>query len=456
MKRLIEKYLDNWRGSPNRKPLILRGARQVGKTWVVDHLGKNAFKHYLKLNAEQDPGLRKIFSSNNPGLIINELSALFSIPIIENEILIFIDEVQTAPEVLAALRYFYEERPGLHIIAAGSLLDHTLGDMPYSMPVGRVEFAYLFPMNFIEFLMANGQEGLADYISAYEIEKPYGETLHQKLLEWLRLYFFIGGMPEAVKVYVETGQLAEVEKVHNSILTSFKYDFAKYATRRQQDHLNECMNYAAGNIGKKVKYSMINPGVKSTYLKEALLKLEMSRIVNLVRKTGSSKVPITQFVSNEVFKPLFLDTGLACRLSGIKLTDLKSLVTDFEGALAEQFIGQELLTTFAFYEDSKLYYWSREKKNANAEIDYLFQIENSIYPIEVKAGKTGTLKSLQVYLGEKNQDFGIRFNLDLPTMGRHLQAKINVNKQMVDVNFNLLSLPLYLVSQIKRLVGNLE
>jgi len=185
--------------------------------------------------------------------------------------------------------------------------------------------------------------------------------------------------------------LMEVEKVHSEILTSFKYDFAKYATRKQQEYLNECLEYSANNVGKKVKYVNINKNAHSSNLKEALLKLELSRIVHLVRRTKSSKVPISQYVDKETFKPVFLDIGLMCNLSRIKLSDVSNLVTDFEGALAEQFIGQELLSKFEYFEDAKLYYWSREAKNANAEIDYLFQLGNKIYPVEVKAGKTGTL-----------------------------------------------------------------
>ncbi len=452
MKRLFESHLQSWKVSPNRKPLIIRGARQVGKTYIVDQLGKSSFKYYLKINPEKDAGLKSIFQLNNPQLIITELSALTNIPIIENETLLFIDEIQLLPEALVALRYFFEDMPGLHVIAAGSLLDHTLNELPYSMPVGRVEFAYLYPMNFVEFLMANNQNGLVDYLTVFTLEKTISEAIHQKISSWLRLYFFIGGMPEAVRIYAETENLLEIEKVHNAILTSFKYDFAKYGTRKQQEYLNECLEYVAGNIGRKVKYVNINKNAHSNYLKEALLKLELSRIIHLVRRTGSSKVPISQFVNKDVFKPIFLDIGLVCSLVGIKLHDIKQLIVDFEGALAEQFIGQELLTTFEYFNDARLYYWSREKKNANAEIDYLYQVKNNIYPIEVKAGKTGTLKSLQVYLGDKHQKTGIRFNLDVPSVGHKLTANININGIVQEVEYSLISMPLYLAYYLKQLI----
>ena len=454
MKRLFEPYLDQWRTSPNRKPLIIRGARQVGKTWLVDQLGKNAFDYYLKVNPEKTPNLHSIFKLVDPQLIINELSVLFDTPVIEGKTLLFIDEVQLLPEALVALRYFYEEKPGLHVIAAGSLLDHTLNEMNYSMPVGRVEFAYLYPMNFLEFLLAIGKTGLADYIQSYKLNDQFGEALHTQILNWLRLYFFIGGMPASVKTYVETGNLIEVEKVQNAIITSFKYDFAKYGTKKQQSLLSDCLEYAARNIGKKLRYVNINRAEHSNNLKEALRKLELSRLLHMVRHTSSSKVPITQYVDEGVFKPLFLDIGLVCNLAGIKLTDIREMITDFEGMLAEQFVGQQLITGFDMYEDARLYYWMREKKNANAEIDFLHQIKNRIYPIEVKAGKSGTLKSLQVYLGEKGQKTGIRFNLDLPSFGRNLNANINIQGQIKELTYDLISLPVYMAGFVNTLLND--
>jgi predicted AAA+ superfamily ATPase len=450
MKRNIEAYLRQWKLNPRKKPLIIRGARQVGKTYVIDKFARESFKYYLKINPEQDSSLKLLFQGKNPQLIINELSALFGIPIIEGETLLFIDEIQLLPDAIAALRYFYEDMPGLHIITAGSLLDHTLNELPYSMPVGRVEFVYMYPLSFMEFLLANKQEGLIEYLNTFSLNTPFSPALHQKISEYLRLYFYIGGMPEAVKVYIETKNLIEVEKVHSGILTSLRYDFAKYGTRKQQEYLNDCLEYSANSIGKKVKYVNINKNAHSSYLKDALLKLELSRIVHLVRRTRSSKVPINQYVDKDVFKPVFLDIGLVCSMSKIKLSDIQNLVTDFEGALAEQFVGQELLCSFEHYEDARLFYWSREAKNTNAEIDFVYQIENKIYPIEVKAGKTGTLKSLQIYLAEKSETTGIRLNLDLPSIGNNLLATINTKGKMQTLIYNLISLPMYFAGKINQ------
>jgi len=296
-----------------------------------------------------------------------------------------------------------------------------------------------------------GEDGLCAYINNYAVDNDFSEAIHLKLSGLLRLYFFIGGMPEAIKTYIETKNLIEVEKVHANILTSLQYDFAKYGSRRQQDFLKASLHYVANNVGRKIKYANIIRDIHSSKIKEALLKLEMSRVIHLVRKTKSANTPITQYADNDNFKAIFMDIGLACHMAQIKLNNIQNLSTDFEGALAEQFVGQELIASSSFFKETKTYYWAREAKNSNAEIDYLFQKENEIYPIEVKAGKTGTLKSLQVFLGEKNKQKGIRLNLDVPNYGHNLQAKIRINKEEKNIDYSLLSLPIYFAGHINNM-----
>ena len=449
MKRLLDKYLLDWKTSYNRKPLILRGARQVGKTFTIKKFGKEKFENFLYINLEREEENKFIFNDKNLDKIINELSILYNTPIISGKTLIFIDEIQVSPNAIALLRYFYEEKPNLHIIAAGSLLDHTLNEIQYSMPVGRVEFMYMYPLNFKEFLLAHDHEILINYIEDYTFDKQFSKQIHAKISEYLRLYFFIGGMPESVKTYINTKNLIEVEKIHSSILTSLQYDFAKYGTRSQQDYMKTCLHYVVNNIGRKVKYVNINRNVKSSNLKTSLLKLEMSRIVHLIRKTLSVEVPITQHIDNNTFKPIFLDIGLANHLAQIKLTNIKNLITDFEGSLAEQFIGQEFIASFPHYTDGKLYYWMREAKNSNAEIDFLIQKDNKIYPVEVKAGKTGTLKSLQVFLTKKKEQTGIRFNMDIPNYGENLETNFKLKNKNINLKYNLFSMPLYFAGNIQ-------
>ena len=447
MYREFEKSLTQWKNSSNRKPLIIRGARQVGKTYSVEKFAKENFKFFLKVNLEQERDLYSIFESSKPQQIINELSAIYNIPFIEGETLLFIDEIQTSPKAIAALRYFYEEKPEIYIIAAGSLLDHTLNEMKYSMPVGRVEFAYMYPMSFMEFLIALNEKGYIDAIKNFQLKKPFSLAIHKKISELLRLYFFIGGMPEAIDYYVRENDLSGIEKIHANLITSIEFDFAKYGTRKQQEYLKDVLHYTANNIGKKVKYSNINKNAHSNLLKDAFLKLEMSRIVHLVKHTKSTEVPLTQMENHDVFKPIFMDIGLVNHIARIKLINIENLVTAFEGALAEQFVLQELIAGSEPYSELKLNYWIREAKSSNAEIDCLFQIRNTVYPIEIKAGKRGTLKSLHVFLAEKNKTTGIRFNMDMPSTGKDLTTKVNLIEKK-NLVYNLVSLPLYFAGNI--------
>ncbi len=452
MDRDIEKYLTTWKKSLKRKPLIVRGARQVGKTYSIEKFAGENYQYLLKVNLEQDRNIHSVFESLQPETIINELSALYQVPLMDELSLLFIDEIQACPKAIAALRYFYEQKPGLHIICAGSLLDHTLNEMQYSMPVGRIDFAYMYPLNFTEFLKAIGENGLISFIDNYIPIEPFSIAVHKRLLELLRLYFFIGGMPESVDYYVKTKDLSGIERLHSGLITSIEYDFAKYGTRKQQDHLKDVLHYVANNTGKKVKYVNVNRNVHSGLLKDAFIKLEMSRIIHLVRHTRSAKVPLSQMRDNDVFKPVFFDIGILNQLAGIRLMDINNLITASEGALAEQFVFQELIACSEPYIEQKLHYWIREAKNSNAEIDCLYQIGNQVYPIEIKAGKRGTLKSMHVFLAEKNKLTGIRFNIDIPTVGKGLTARVNLPGKE-DLTYDLISLPLYLAGRLGRIIN---
>lgn len=450
MYRKIEDYLLEWKSSSNRKPIILRGARQVGKTFTIEKFAEENFEHFVKINLEQEYELHSLFESAKPQQIINELSAIYNIPFIEGKTLFFIDEIQASPKAIASLRYFYEEKKDLHVIAAGSLLDHTLNEMPYSMPVGRVEFAYMYPLSFKEFLFALDETGLAKSIIDYQPGNTFGTAIHNRMAELLRLYFFIGGMPEAVEYYRGNHELSGVEKIHSNLITSIQFDFAKYGTRKQQEYLNDVLNYTANNIGKKVKYVQVNKNAQSKRLKDAFLKLEMSRIVHLIRHTKSTNVPLSQMESRDIFKPVFMDIGLVNHIARVKLIDINNLVLAFEGVLAEQFVLQELIANSDAYREEKLNYWVREAKNSNAEIDCLFQSGNQVYPVEIKAGKRGTLKSLHVFLTEKNMETGIRLNMDLPSLGEGLAARVNLPEKK-ELSYNLISLPLYMAGQLSNL-----
>jgi len=430
MKRYFESYLEEWKNRKSRKPLIVRGARQIGKTFTIEEFGKKNFTDVIKVNFEEKPDFKEFFKTNDIESILTNLTAYLGVSAKDGETLIFLDEIQQCPQAIAGLRYFYEKRPKLHIIAAGSLLDHVLNEINYSMPVGRVEFAYMHPLNFFEFLDAMGEVGLTGFLNNYEPWKKISPPIHDKLLKLVRMYYFIGGMPEAVREYTDTKDLIEVERIHESILRSLELDFSKYGTKAQQETLVAMLRYIPAGLGRKIKYVNIDPHKRSDALRTAFKLLEMSRIAGLVNHTSADGIPLEQGQNDRITKPLFLDIGLANHILKLRLTDINDLITVNEGSLAEQFVAQQMLSTVPFFLDPKLYYWVREAKNSNAELDFVTDHNNKIIPIEVKAGKSGTLRSLQVFMKEKKLKTALRFNADQPS------------KNTAD--YELISLPIYL------------
>nr|NQU93262.1 ATP-binding protein [Bacteroidota bacterium] len=447
IKRKIEKVFHEWSDRVNRKPLIVRGARQVGKTWAIEEFAKIRFDNYLKINLEQQKDIKKLFEKGDTFEITRELSLFFQTELIPGKSLLFLDEIQACPKAIVSLRYFYEQQKDLHVIAAGSLLDHTLNSMKYPMPVGRIEFCHMYPVSFSEFLEAQGEQNILSYLDEYTFAGNFSELIHTKLIDYLRLYYFVGGMPEAVNEYIIGKDLKSVERIHSNIINSLKFDFAKYGTLSQQEHLLDVFNYVANNVGKRIKYVNISETTRSTELKTAFKKLELSRVIHNIDRTTAGGVPLSAFTKDDKYKSIFMDIGLANHIGNIQLVDLQKLVTFNEGALAEQFIGQELLTIPETYLDPQLFYWSREVKNSNAELDFLYQHQNKIFPIEVKAGKSGSLKSLHLFLAEKNLLTGIRFNTDLPSFGE-LTAKVRIGNIQQQLSYRLISLPLYMCSNL--------
>jgi len=450
MKRFFSHYLNDWKHRKQRKPLIVRGARQVGKSFIIEEFGNNFFTYVIKVNFEEIPELRQLFITNNVTQIIQNLEVYFGKKIIMSDTLLFLDEIQVCPEAIVSLRYFYEKLPDLHIIAAGSLLDHTLNELQYSMPVGRVEFAYMYPMCFYEFLIAIDEEQLVEYLKNYNLQQKIAQPIHDKLLKLVRLYFFVGGMPEAVSVYAETRSLIDIERIHESIVKSLEFDFAKYGTRSQQIIMTKLLRYIPKVSGQKFKYVNFDNLIRSDATKKALDLLSMSRIIHIIKNTKATDVPLEHGVVEKVFKTIFFDIGLSNHILKQRLTDLENLGIDNKGGLAEQLVGQELLCLPPYFIENDIYYWVREKRNAEAEIDYVVQLDNKIIPIEVKAGKTGTLKSLQIFVTEKKLKKAIRINADIPSVVQ-VQTSVRLNNGMEEIDFQLISIPLYLVQELGRL-----
>lgn len=451
MKRFFTEYLLEWKNRTSRKPLIVRGARQVGKTYTIETFGKENFGNYLKFNFEENPELKNVFITNDVEEIVRNLEIISGSKIIENETLIFLDEIQICPEAIVSLRYFYEKKPNLHIISAGSLLDHTLNKMEYSMPVGRVEFAYMYPMNFYEFLMALKENSIVEFLRNYTIDQTINQTIHQKILKLLRQYFFVGGMPEAVYIYSQTNSLIDIERIHESKIKSFEYDFSKYGKSSQYEILTRLLYYTPKSVGKKFKYVNFDNNIRSNVIKDCISLLEKSRVIHSIKHSKSNSIPLEHESNDKVFKLLFLDIGLLNHILKIRLEFIENLVTAHEGLLAEQFIGQEMIAQKPYYLENNLHYWTRERRNSEAEVDYVAQVNQKIIPIEVKSGKKGTLKSLQVYSIEKKSEIGLRFNSNLPQIS-DIDTNVRINKDVKKVNFKLISLPLYLVGDYNKII----
>lgn len=401
MQRDISKKLADWQGSLSRKPLVIRGARQVGKTYSIEKFGNEHFANVVVFDFERNRSLNAVFEKDlDPKKLVIELEIHAGARIVPGETLLFFDEIQACERALLSLRYFYEEMPELHIIAAGSLLEFAMSNI--SFPVGRVTFEWMRPMTFKEFLISSGKEIIAEKIPSIFSREPGLKTLHDLLLEQLRLYFIIGGMPEAVKRFIETGSATHVKKIHDDIMHSYIQSLAKYNLKVNIESIEQVLRVIPSKVGHQIKYTHLDPDRRIELTKTSLDILEKALLVNLVHSTHASGLPLGAGVNPKVFKPIFLDIGLMQSLCGvdpkesITATDLNNI---YKGAVAEQFVGQELLAAGGS-ENHKLYYWSRPQKSSTAEVDFVFVRNSRIYPIEVKSGAKGRMKSLHILLEE--------------------------------------------------------
>lgn len=454
MQRQQLSFLESWRQDPNRKPLVIRGARQVGKSTLVEIFAHQSQQPLRCVNLERHPELADTFSSKDPERIIQQLEFLPKMGDISDETLLFLDEIQAIPEAIAALRYFYEERPGMPVVSAGSLLEFALADHSFSMPVGRIQYLHMGPMTFSEFLLAMGEERLRDFIYNYELGQEIGEIVHKRLLDLLRSYYFIGGMPEAVAVFAETRSYKKVSDVHNSIIETYRDDFSKYAGSRNLHRMLNVFNFAARNVGVKVKYSNISREEQSVTLKKDLELLAMARVISKVIHSHCSGLPLQADLEEKVYKLLFLDIGLMSAICGLDwrtLSQMDEVKLINQGAIAEQFIGQHLQAMLADKQNQELNYWLREGKASNAEVDFVVAIGGDIVPIEVKSGATGSLKSLHQFMGSKKAFLAIRFDTQFPNV-QEIETVISLNNQSQPVKYPLISLPLYLVERLEAIV----
>jgi len=451
MYRFALKDLNIWRSSPSRKPLVIRGGRQVGKTYLIRLLAKESFEHLLEINLERDPEVASLFTSKDPQKIIQLLELQFNIPIKSDATLLFIDEIQAVPQVLSSLRYFYEEMPGLHVIAAGSLLEFALEEPAFSMPVGRIEYMHLGPMQFEEFLIAAGKDKLTDFLNKLSPGEAIPQPIHHRLLALLKIFLITGGMPEAIAVYLNSNSWQKCDFMKHSLLLTYQDDFSKYKRRVQHQRLLLMFKKLPLLAGQKFKYVNVDRSERSADLARALSMLCQARVAYKIFHSSCSGIPLGATIDEKKFKVLFLDVGLMSTATGLNLLDYEKaedIMMVNGGAICEQFIGQHLLFSQQSYREPQVHYWIREKKGSSAEVDYVIAEDTAIVPVEVKAGKSGTLKSLHMFFREKHPPIGVRFNSDIPSLLRLETSLPDGN----NLHYRLLSLPLYMVGQVRRLI----
>jgi predicted AAA+ superfamily ATPase len=415
MRRLILDELLDWKKDENRKVLLLRGARQIGKTFIVREIAKE-FNHFVEINFEKNIDVQSFFEQNlDPVRICTSLSAYYRIPIIDGETLLFFDEIQSCPKAIQALRFFYESKPGLHVIAAGSLLEFALSEIT-SWGVGRIRSLYMYPMSFDEFLMANEEDTLIKLKKDASHNNPLNNVFHGKLKEYLRYFLLIGGMPEAVKTFIRnSADMNSVQNVLSDITTSYYDDFTKYKKRIRVLRLREVLNSVVSQAGGKYIYSKAGSLSNPAQAKEALDLLEMAGLVYKVYHSSGQGVPLGSEVNYKKFKCLLHDSGIYQQLAGLRITDIimaKNIDMLNKGNIAEVFAGVELIKYSQVYEKKQLYYWHREKRGSSAEVDYLLEQEAQIVPVEVKSGSTGKMQSLNLFINEKKSSKGIRISLE--------------------------------------------
>ena len=401
--RIIDRYLSEWATRPIHKPILLRGARQVGKSTAVRHLGES-FKYYVEINLEKQSNYIDLFKKDlDVTRIVPQMAAMCGTPIVPNETLLFIDEIQESQEAIMALRYFKEDMPNLHVIAAGSLLEFVLDEIP-TFGVGRIHSMYMFPMTFDEFLLANCEQLLLDARGQANIDAPLPTPLHEKLIGLMRTFMLVGGMPESVVKWVQTHDFLQCQEVQDDIITGYEADFPKYKKKVDPQLLIATMKSAATQATKKFVYSRVPGEYKTAEVKKALDLLIKAGILVPVTHSSGNGLPLGDESDESIRKVLLLDTGLMLRLLNMTMGDTSAITAQIltataadlvnKGPMAEMLAGLELLHYLTPNLHHDLYYWVRQAKNSTAEIDYLLSRDMKVLPFEVKAGVQGGMKSL--------------------------------------------------------------
>ena len=433
MKRYAMNDLQNWKESKRRKPLVLLGARQVGKTWILEEFGKSFPDGFVKINFDKQPELHQFFqTTKDVRRIIQTLSIAVGKPITKNTLIIF-DEIQECEEALNSLKYFCEDAPEYYIASAGSLLGLMLAK---GFPVGKVDFLRMGPMSFEEFLEANGDHNLVGYLKGIDAISAVPEMFSGPLTEKLKMYFVVGGMPEAVKVWTEEGDIREVDKIQSEILDAYEYDFAKHADPIDVPKIRMIWNSLPSQLArenKKFLYSVVKKSARAREYENALNWLVNADLVKKVPRVTKPGIPLSAYEDLEAFKIYMGDVGLLrrhSRLSSSTFSEENRLFEEFKGALTENYVLESLLNI----PDVSLYYWS----DTPYEVDFIIRLENDVFPVEAKSGKNIKAASIKNYARVYSE-----------------QTKLCVRLSIRNLSYdgNLLNIPLYLADEIGRIIA---
>ena len=436
MHRNIITNLANWKNASEHLPILIRGARQIGKTTVVAQFAEENFDYFVNINFELDPDYAACFQTLKPQEIINQLLLMQNIPIIAGKTLLFFDEIQNCPRAIMALRYFKEKMPELHVIGAGSLLEFVLDDEKFRMPVGRIQFLYMQPLSFYEYLEAKGKQSLLNHLMQATLKSPPSDVAHQELLKLVKEYLVVGGMPAVLDHYLKYQDLSACQNLQTNLLVTYRNDFGKYAKLAKHQYLQKAFLKTPNLIGKQVKYTQIDPESQSRDIKDAINLLAKAGLVYKVNASSCAGLPLNALINEKKFKLVFVDVGLMNRAGKINLSDLilNDLFLVNQGIISEQFVGQELLVYQNPEEEPELYFWERDKQGSQAEVDYVINLNGNIVPIEVKSGQTGSLRSLRQFMDEKNTSIGIQ-----------------ISQHPLCIKDSVLTVPLYMLRELKRL-----
>lgn len=443
-KRHIDEVLLNWKDEPRRKPLLIRGARQVGKSSAVRQLGMT-FKYFVELNLERQPSLAALFTEDiDVHRICTNISAALAKPIIPGATLLFIDEIQVSKNAIMSLRYFKEEYPELHVIAAGSLLEFALQEIP-SFGVGRIRSLFLYPFSFDEFLNAQGLGIQVGYKKKCNAGNPVNEAVHRQLVEQLRTYYLVGGMPAAVNEWIDTHDYMACSHIHSDIVETYQDDFSKYKKRISPVLLRQVWRSAALQAGKKFVMAEASREVRSSSVREALNLLSLAGLVIPVVHSDGNGVPLGAEANDSFVKYLFVDIGLMQNILQIPSADIL-LASETElvnkGSVSEIFAGLEMIKYSDCYQHPELYYWQHMSKNANAEVDYLCTKGPQILPVEVKASTRGSMQSLYIFMRKKHLTEAVRTSLENFGRFEYIDSEDNNETRTINV------IPLYALSNM--------